>query len=134
MVDEIHAEKPHDYQLLFHTAPDISAIESADKRVALRATQNDASLTLIPLEPNGVKIKKLTGSETPVQGWYSARAHHKTPATTVIYEQQNSASTIMTTLLYPCQVDEICEEVNIKSLSVSDDKGLAFVVTYSSRV
>jgi hypothetical protein len=129
MVDEIHAEKPHDYQLLFHTPPGITATERADKRMTLRATQNDACLTLIPLEPNGVKIRNLTGSETPIQGWYSARALHKTPTTTVIYEQQNSASTIITTLLYPVRAGEISEKVSIKSLSVSDGQGLAFVVT-----
>jgi len=130
MVDELQASSPHDYQLLFHTPPGIHAAARPENRIVLSAAPDGPSLYLIPAEPKTVKVNWVIGSEDPIQGWCAAPSYHiKTPATTVIYERENSSSTAITTLLYPCPAGEVAESVTIEPLNVSGGQGLAFVVT-----
>ena len=86
-------------------------------------------LYLIPAESQAVKLTWSVGSEAPIHGWYSAGWGHKTPATVIVYERQNPASTLMATLLYPCHEGETCDDVGITILPISEGKGLAFKVT-----
>jgi hypothetical protein len=129
MVDELQASNPHNYQLLFHAPPELVARVGSDNKVILGTTSEAACLYLIPADPQNIKVGWLTGSENPIQGWYSVDHHHKTPSTVVIYERENSLSTVMTTLLYPCPAGENGDEVRIESLEVSGGEGQAFVVT-----
>jgi hypothetical protein len=129
VVDELQASTPHDYQTLFHTVPEIVARVGPENRVILGTRPEAATLCLIPVDPQNVKVSCLTGSESPIQGWYSASSRHKAPATVVIYEWENSASTVMTTLLYPCPSGQTGDGMSIKPLAVSGGEGLAFVVT-----
>lgn len=128
MVDEIQASNVHNYQLLFHTPPEMLVNGGAENKVVLGTAPGAAHLYLIPAAPQNVNVRWLAGSETPIQGWYSVDHHHKTPSTVVIYEQENSASTILTTLLYPCSAGQTDDGVNIEPIEVSEGKGLAFVV------
>lgn len=128
IVDELQASRPHNYQLLFHTVPEIVARTGPDNRVILSTAPETTTLHLIPADPRNLGVSFVTGSETPIQGWYSPGSCHKAPATVVIYERENSASTVMATLLYPCPSGQTGDEVGIKPLTVSGGKGLAFVV------
>ena len=93
------------------------------------SASNGARLYLVPAQPENIKVNWLSGSENPLQGWYSARSSHKVPATTVIYERENNASTVITTLLYPCSGERANIDVRIESLAVSGSgSGLAFKV------
>jgi len=129
VVDELQASTPHNYQWLFHTHPEIVVSAGPENRVILGATPEAARLYLIPADPQNIKVSWLAGSETPIQGWYSMGYHSKTPSTVVIYERENSLSTVLTTLLYPCPAGQASDEVGIEPLEVSRGKGLAFVVT-----
>jgi hypothetical protein len=134
MVDEIQATKRHNYQLLFHTHPEIVVRAGENDRVILGTTTDTASLHLIPVDPKNVKISRLTGSETPIQGWYSVDHHHKRASTAVIFERENAVSTVLATLLYPFPAGETDDEVKIEPLEFSSGKGLAYVVnTYRGR-
>jgi hypothetical protein len=129
IVDELQAVARHSYQALFHADPAITATVGPENRVILGEAPKAAKLHLIPAAPQNVKVSCLAGSETPIQGWYSAGVHQKTPATTIVYERENYASTNMTTLLYPCPSGQRDDSVSIRPLVVSGGKGLAFVVT-----
>jgi hypothetical protein len=96
----------HDYQVLFHTVPGISATIGANKHVVLGSELETAQLCLIPAEPDNIEVLCLTASQDPIQGWYSAEFGHKAPATTVIYERKTSTSTILATLAYPCSAHQ----------------------------
>jgi hypothetical protein len=132
LVDELKAANPYNYQLLFHTSPEMRVSAGPQKRIILRTGQGAPCLFLIPTEPQSIKVKWVAGSEKPIQGWYSSSHHQIAPANVIIYERENSFSTILTTLLYPCPGDQSCDEVKIESLKVSGGKGLAFVVTTAS--
>jgi hypothetical protein len=129
IVDELQASMPHNYQVLFHTTPEIVVKKAPENRTILGTTPEGATLYLIPADPHTVKLRCVTGNESPIQGWYSPGTRQKMPATAVIYEQDQSASTVMTTLLYPCPNDQRGNEVDIKPLTIRGGKGLAFVVT-----
>lgn len=128
MVDEIQASNPHDYQLLFHTHPEIQAKGEPQNKVILEAGPDTARLCLVPAETKNIKLSWLSGSEDPIQGWYSVDHHRKRPSTVVIYERKNTFSTTLTTLLYPCPAGHSCDEVSIEPLEVASGKGLAYSV------
>jgi hypothetical protein len=129
VVDELSAATPHAYQLLFHAAPEIEIELLTDQRVKLVGSARQARLYLIPAEPQKVKLSCLTGSENPIQGWYSAAMAQRVPASTLSYEGENSTSAIFVTLLYPCRDDKAGDEARIKLLPVSGGEGLAVTVT-----
>jgi hypothetical protein len=132
IVDELDASMPHDYQVLFHTVSDIVASIGADNRVVLGTPDTvpeGATLQIIPVSPQDVEVSCLAGSEAPIQGWYSPSSRHKAPAYAVIYERRGSASTVMTTLLYPCAGGQAGDEVCIRPLAVTGSAGLGFVVS-----
>jgi hypothetical protein len=131
IVDKLQASTPHNYQALFHAAPEIVARVEPENKVVLGTAPEVPTLRLIPADPQNVKVSCLTGSETAIQGWYLANSRHKTPATVVIYEREHNGSTVMATLLYPCPRGQSNDHVTIEPLEVSGGKGLAFVVTTS---
>jgi hypothetical protein len=128
MVDELHASKLHNYQLLFHVPPEIVVRSGPDNRVILETVPGAPRLHLIAADSQNIKVRWLAGSEDPIQGWYSEDHHYKTPSTVVIFERENSKSIILTTLLYPCSAGEMADEVSIDGLEVPGGKGLGFVV------
>ena len=128
VVDRLQAAEPHNYQVLFHTPPNVTASIDIENRVRLAAS-NEASLYLIPAEPQAVTVRAVMGSHEPIQGWYSADYHHKTPASTLIFEQENSATTVRATLLYPDQHDIQANLPRLDPLEVPTRNGLAFSVT-----
>jgi len=132
MIDELQASTPHDYQLLFHTHPEIEVRDGPESRAILSTASRAATLCLIPANPQNIKLSWLAGQENPIQGWYSAGYNQKTPSNVVIYERKNSSSTAIATLLYPCPAGQIDNQVNIEPLTVSGGQGLAFVVTTSN--
>jgi hypothetical protein len=141
MVDALRASGPHTYQILYHAAPDVVVTVEPDRRAILRARlqpgptagniARSVSVCLVPSEPDLVTVTCLTGSEDPIQGWYSAGFDHKTPATTVIYEHRGQASTTLATLLYPCRTDQVASGLSFKPLAVTGGPGRAFVVSHA---
>lgn len=129
MVDYLQSASPHTYQLLFHTAPEVEVQAGVNDKVVLSAPAGGAKLYLVPIEPEAVKVSQLSGGEDPIQGWYSARNLEKTPASTIRFEHETAASTIIATLLYPCPAGQTAGTVTIEPLPVTGGQGLGFVVT-----
>ncbi|HLF26880.1 MAG TPA: alginate lyase family protein [Anaerolineae bacterium] len=129
MIDELQAAALHTYQLLFHAAPEVAPCFGPEQRVVLGTTPDGPRLYLIPVDTQNLQVSSVTGSEAPIQGWYSTGHLDKVPASVVLYERKGCASTILTTLLYPCAAGQTAEEVSIAPLEVSPGDGLAFVVT-----
>ena len=86
----------------------------------------------------------LKGSTDPIQGWYSEEFGQKEPVTTVIFEhtprpmQSGTGKTIvLTTLVYPYQVDEsygrpvALSMPSIKPVALPMNDRLAFAVTWA---
>jgi hypothetical protein len=69
-----------------------------------------------------------TGCEMPIQGWYSVDHHFKTPSTAVIYEIQNTQSTIITTLVFPHQGAPLKKPTKIEPIEVLGGRGMAYRV------
>lgn len=128
IVDELHAQKPHDYQLLFHAHPESVAYIEIEKTVIIKSKRNNACLYLIPAETEKIKVDMKTGCETPIQGWYSMDHHFKIPSTAVIYDVKNTQSTLLTTLIYPRLDSLLKKAITIEPLEVSDGRGFAYEV------
>jgi hypothetical protein len=150
VVDTIQGE-PHNYQLLFHTAPGVSAHranngETKGAGIVLRAeTTGRARLVLLPAEPTQVRVTQFKGNTDPIQGWYSEEFGQKEPVTTVIFEytprtaQPNTGKTaVLTTLVYPCLMDESkgrsadAAIPSIKPVALPANDRLAYAVTWAN--
>lgn len=128
MVDEVQAARSHDYQLIFHTPPEILPIILEDNKVVLTNKSKAARLYLIPANPETIDVHWLKGSKNPIQGWYSLDHHCKTPSATVIFEQKNKSTTVLATLLYPVHFGQTDDELRIEPIEVTGGSGIAFTV------
>jgi hypothetical protein len=129
MVDELEADVPHQYSLLFHTPPGIEARTRPGKRVVLGPSEKGPRLEIIPVNPENVEAQCVTGSENPIQGWYAGFGYHsKWPATAVTYTHKRARSANIATLLYPHPAGLGLETVGIEPLALYGGEGAAFVV------
>ena len=131
LIDELQSSDLYNYQALFHSHPEIRVKAEADNRVILTTTHNSPCLFLIPADPHNINVKLVTGSENPIQGWYSTDHHFKVPSTAVIFETEKRPSTVLTTLIYPCPAGQRGDEIKIEPLDVTGGKGISCVVTTS---
>jgi hypothetical protein len=118
VVDEMHAARPHEYQLLFHTHPDVTVAEVDGNRVFLGVKSGDAQMALVPVEPD-LSVRLVTGSEDPIQGWFSDKREIKYPATTVIFEKASKESTTFATLVYPSPTKIDPEQLRFEQIPVT---------------
>jgi hypothetical protein len=132
IVDQLFASQLHDYQLLYHAHPDISAEEMKNACVRLQNAKTNSFLYLMPTLVNGLNVKLVKGSERPVQGWYSDRPYHRVPAATVIYEIAQRRTVELITLAYPSSKQQIENVLKIEPIQVTHGKGLACMVTHDS--
>jgi hypothetical protein len=128
ILDDFNAPARHDYQLLFHTNPDVRISSNHDNKVVLHSRHTGTHLLMIPLDPRNVHLDWQTGSESPIQGWYSSMPHIKHPATAIIYERKNCDSTVIGTLLYPVPSFEKGEHIQIEQLPVKGAKAVPLAV------
>jgi hypothetical protein len=97
--------------------------------VVLDRETEASGLYLLPAYPADLTVTCATGSEDPIQGWYSLDHRHKTASTAVIFEQKNVASTVFVTLLYPYPSRKGADAVGIEPLHVAGGNAVAFLVT-----
>jgi hypothetical protein len=129
IVDDLQTVDCHDYQLLFHTPPGVMAKVEGINCVVLDRETEASGLYLLPAYPADLTVTCATGSEDPIQGWYSLDHRHKTASTAVIFEQKNVASTVFVTLLYPYPSRKGADAVGIEPLHVVGGNAVAFLVT-----
>jgi Heparinase II/III-like protein/Heparinase II/III N-terminus len=79
VVDELLGSGPHDIELPFHLAADVTADVADDTGLLLRSASGAARLSLDPR----LAIRVMHGSESPIAGWVSPGYHRKLPATTI---------------------------------------------------
>ena len=125
--DDLSASQIHDYQLLFHVHPDIQAKIAARKAVQLESGP-ESYLHLIPVFPEGLDVTTVSGSEEPIQGWYSNGPYHKQSAQAVIYERKKSKSTRFITIIYPCQSRNTDGDIHVEPLMIGQGDGDTFIV------
>jgi hypothetical protein len=128
IVDELESVERHDYQVLFHTVPEVAPQALPGNRVILQVPGEGPSLHIVPADPDSVRASWISGSQSPIQGWYSPNSHEIQEAAAVLYERKGVASTAIATLLYPCPAGRAGHEIEIELLTV-DGGGLGFAVT-----
>lgn len=131
IVDNLEADKNHNYQVLFHVPPEVKTETDSKLTVRLSTTSANACLYIVPAEPDELKLNLVSGSEKPIQGWFSQDHHYKVPSTAIIYEKREISSTVFTTLLYPVADCTLKQEISIRPLSITGNHNLAYAVTTS---
>lgn len=126
IVDELTSSEHYRYQLLFHAHPELEVAIHPGSSVMLKNQKLNSDLFIIPAESNHIKVKLETGSESPIQGWYSVDHHFKTPATTITYEFEGSKYTVIATLIYPNKIQSSCESIQLKPIEVFHGEGQAY--------
>jgi hypothetical protein len=130
IADELLASKTHNYQVLFHTYPGILVASGINEGVFLQSHSSSAGLYLIQANHADIQISWPAGSEAPIQGWYSPHHREKIASNVVIFEKRNCSSTLITTLIYPCQEGANGCRASIRPLNIDDQEGSAFVVDH----
>jgi hypothetical protein len=128
LIDEVQASRSHDYQLLFHTPPEILPTICDDRKVVLKSKKMAASLYLIPSNPDTAEVHCLKGSKNPIQGWYSVDHHNKTPSATIIFERNTKSTTVFAILIYPVPSHQARDDIRFDPIEVKGGKGIAFNV------
>jgi hypothetical protein len=128
VLDRLRATENHDYELLFHTSPEITVNIKRDNSVELLAGNSDARFCLVPESSQSFKINTLKGCEEPIQGWYSDDHHFKIPSTAVIFSAEDLQNFESAILLYPFIANPIKNQLKLKRLEVSGGKCAAFAV------
>lgn len=132
--DQLTGQGRHQFELLFHLAPEAHvALEAPTGRARIHVGE-EAGLLIHPLAP--VPADTCAGSETPIQGWVSRFSGEKKPAPVLRYAMTASAPVAFCTLLYPCaHPDQMCLSVSrletengVSGLSVEWDDGLDYCV------
>lgn len=128
VIDDMQASANHDYEMLFHTSPEINVNIGAENTATFFAPGTDACLYLVMEDTQEFKISTLKGCVAPIQGWHSVDHHKKIPATAVIIRPPNARSIIWATLLCPLRNDQINDDVAIQRIEVSCENSFAFKV------
>jgi len=132
LIDYLHASDVHNYQFLFHLAPDVDVEEITDSRVLLRSELNGARLIVQAVSHEALCSEVLVGSEAPIQGWYSADHHVKCPAPAIVFGARNLASVCVAWLLYPLAPGMSVSPVKVEQVENSDEEFLGFAVIRSA--
>ena len=127
MIDELNSSGTHSYQFLFHTHPEVH-VTFAGNRAILSSKSMPARLLLVPADSDDMQTNCMSGSENPIQGWYSDGPFRKVPASTVVYEKRNSSSTVCATLMYPYTGSCDYKKIELNPVPVSENKSCAYEV------
>jgi hypothetical protein len=129
MVDELEGDRPHHYTLLFQAPPGIAAKVRREKRVVLSSPENGACLEIIPMNPEHLEVKCVSGSEAPIRGWYAGSGYHsKWPSPTVALAHQQNRAARLITLLYPSLAWREGEPIAMSPIELHGGEGIAVVI------
>jgi len=99
VIDHLQVKGIHVAQPLWHFAPRRN-IEINEQAIYTN-DHNKANLQIIPLSLNPWDYELKTGSENPVQGWYSPNYNVKVPNTTAVLRQPFENSIVFAWILQP---------------------------------
>ena len=134
VVDYLDACKVHDYDFVFHVAPELRIANRTDSSAVLRSERNGAQLIIQAVSVQKFSSEVLAGAVSPIQGWYSADHHKKCPSPVVIFNVCQSSSMFVAWVFYPLppgmQADQFC----VNPLADPTSSRLAFEVQFSDKI
>jgi hypothetical protein len=101
VVDYLDASDFHDYEFLFHLAPDVVVTAMGENSAVCKSSRNGAQLDVRAFSTEAFSGDQLIGVESPIQGWYSSDHHKKVPSTTLAFRCRSSASICVAWVLRP---------------------------------
>ena len=114
------AKKPYKYESLFHLTPTEVKINQSSKIV--EANMGGGGIALVPLSPEDLSLKVVTGEVNPVQGWVSWIHDQKEPCPTVIYSKTAKTPVFFGIVLYPTS-HPFSEKLVVSKLNVLSKEG-----------
>jgi hypothetical protein len=88
VLDQLTSAQPHRYDQAWHLPP--AATFEARGLTGVAVFGTTARLAIHQLAPDGVTLSHRTGSDDPIDGWYSEKYEIKVPATAVRYRQDGA--------------------------------------------
>lgn len=134
VVDYLAAAEAHDYDFLFHLAPDVvTTLREADNALC-HSKRNGAQLSVRGFSTGTLSSDELIGAESPIQGWYSSDHHKKVPSPTLIFRCRGGASVCVAWLLCPLPPGAEADSVQASLISDPDSSDLQIEVRYQDRI
>lgn len=133
VVDYLDAGKTHDYEFLFHLAPDIRVDVDGERSAICWSLKNDARLRVDALTSEAVNSETVIGNESPIQGWYSADHHKKVPSSTLIFRCKESGSICVAWLLFPLRPGVGSDVVQASIVPATGTSDLQIEITFEGR-
>jgi hypothetical protein len=99
LLDHLQSSEPHDYALLFHLAPALTAVPGG-LAVQCQSASGGPGLRVEALLDAGLELDVLRGGEPPGQGWIQAGPTLMLPSTVLRYRRQEG-TVAFATLLVP---------------------------------
>jgi hypothetical protein len=128
LVDYLHATVAHDYQFVFHLAPDVLVESIAESCALVRSDRNGARLIIRAMSSAALSCEMFAGSEDPIQGWYSSDHHVKCPAPALAFEARRATSMCVAWLLYPLAPEVSADSVKACWLDQENREFLKFAL------
>ncbi len=98
VVDALSANGMHDYELLWHLAPDLRVAAGLEGAVRANAPGGQA-LHIVAAGSSSLNLQIVKGQTEPLQGWHSRLYGEKEPASTVVYRTRTADPLLMVTLI-----------------------------------
>jgi len=129
IIDSLVATRDHDFEFVFHLAPDIEVRTLDGPDVVLVSRHSGARLLLKALADGPICCDVMAGSESPIQGWYSPDHHQKCPAPTLVFRSQGRRTMCVPWLLFPLPSDCEADEIGLVRAESRAPGECSFVVT-----
>ena len=101
VADYLDASELHEYNFLFHLAPDVLVENLTGSTALLRSARNGARLVLEVLTDPPMSSEVIEGSESPIQGWYSEDHHKKCSSPVLSFSIDKACTVFVAWVLYP---------------------------------
>jgi hypothetical protein len=134
VVDRIEAAKRHDYDFLFHLAPDVIINKTGAHGAICQSERNGAQLCISAFSQQSLSCEQLTGSESPIQGWFSSDHYKKTPSPALVFRCGDAQSVCVAWLLYPLRSGDEADEIRTSMTENAESSRIDIQVSAQGRV
>ena len=115
ILDDLAGRGKHSIDLYWHFTEKANlTVDNKDLRM-LVDYGDEVTLTVLPVEPEGLSIEVAQGSIDPIQGWISYDYGVKLPAPVLRYTKKTNTPARFTTILHPCK--GVRSDINVKWLA-----------------
>jgi len=111
VADYLDASELHEYNFLFHLAPDILVENLTGPTALLRSGRNGAQLVVTALTDQRMDSEVISGSQSPIQGWYSEDHHKKCSSPVLSFVVNEACSVFVAWILYPLAAGSDAKQV-----------------------